>query len=196
MFRTVLLVGVRELAAPDPVRLVGRDRGRERDAGLGAAVQDHPIDVEQRLAVAHEHAAVAQARKILGAALVGRVGVRRAAWRQIDLGPRDVEEARGPGCLADRSRAARCGGSSRAGLPRARGPRRCSRRRRAARLRRPRSGRARNCEARRTDHGLTARGRASAPPGGHSAAERRRLGTVRSDRTGRLVAGPSAMDGG
>jgi 3'-5' exonuclease len=31
--------------------VVGRDRGRERDAGLGAAVHDHPIDVERRLAV-------------------------------------------------------------------------------------------------------------------------------------------------
>jgi len=55
----VLLVGPRELVAPDPVRLVGRDRGRERDASLGVAVHDHPIDVERRLAVAHEHAALA-----------------------------------------------------------------------------------------------------------------------------------------
>jgi hypothetical protein len=31
--------------------VVGCDRGRERDAGLGAAVHDHPIDVERRLAV-------------------------------------------------------------------------------------------------------------------------------------------------
>ncbi len=55
----ILLVGPREFVAPDPVRLVGRDRGRERDAGLGAAVHDHPIDVERWLAVAHQHAAVA-----------------------------------------------------------------------------------------------------------------------------------------
>jgi hypothetical protein len=42
----VLLVGPRQLVAPDPVRLVGRDRGGERDTRLGAAVHDHPIDVE------------------------------------------------------------------------------------------------------------------------------------------------------
>src|SRR5918995_5113967 len=48
------------------------------------------------------------------------------------------------------------------------------------------NGRARNCEAIGADHGLTARGRASATPGGRGAAERRRLGRVRSDRTGQL----------
>jgi hypothetical protein len=54
------------------------------------AVHDHPIDLERRLAVAHEHAALTQARESLGAALVGRVGVgaetldNRAdkVWRQ------------------------------------------------------------------------------------------------------------------
>jgi hypothetical protein len=34
--------------------------------------------------------------EILSAALVGCVGVRRTPRRQVDLGPRDMEEARGP----------------------------------------------------------------------------------------------------
>jgi len=133
----VLLAGPRKLVAPDPVRLIGRDGGRERDAGLGAGVHHHPINIERRLAVAHEHAAIAQAREILGAARVGRVGVRRAARRQVDLGPREVEEARGPVC-------------------RERAPRRCSRRRRAARSRRPRS--------RRSDAARRTGGRGTAKP--------------------------------
>ena len=86
-YAIVLFVGARELVAADAVLLVSAYRSDEGDAGLRAAVHDHAIDVKSRLRVADQDALRDQPLEAPCALRVRLVGVRRAAFGQIDLGP-------------------------------------------------------------------------------------------------------------
>ena len=99
----VLLVGPRLLVLLDEVRVVLGDRGAGDEPDL--AVLAHPlrVDVEVRLGVRHEHAAVHQLRQVLPSLRVDRVGVLVDALGQVDLGARDVQEAVGVS-LGERAR--------------------------------------------------------------------------------------------
>ena len=57
---------------------------------------DHAVDVVGGLALTNEHAVGDEPREAARALRVGFVGVGRAAFRQVDLGPRDVQEAPRP----------------------------------------------------------------------------------------------------
>jgi hypothetical protein len=89
----VLLVAPGSLVFLDDVLFVLVDREASGHACL--LVRSHPqaIEVERRRVLDDEGCLGPQRGQIVARLLVDTVRVRVCSWRQIDLGPRDVEKA-------------------------------------------------------------------------------------------------------
>ena len=81
------------LVAADAVRLVGSDGRHGNETGLCVVACDDAIRVIHRLGVADEHAGVDHPREICGRFRVRSLRMRVGAFRQVDFGLRNVEEA-------------------------------------------------------------------------------------------------------